>query len=109
MTKIENDLLEGLEKGNDLPIVVSPFGFKEQSFEGKKYLVPMTQNEYINCIKESTEISDEDKDIILDYVNKNSYPSCYMQTDMYCYSVGGCRWCRYVNSSGVRFCYCLPQ
>lgn len=50
MEQNNHDFLEGVETAENAPVVLSRFGFKKIEVDGKTYLTPMTEQEYMDAL-----------------------------------------------------------
>jgi hypothetical protein len=94
-----------IERGDNMPIVVSRYGFKEEIIDGKTYLLAMTKEEYLDALKNTPEIPNEHLDDLLARVNDDK-ATCYMYTTMACATRDNCQWCHLGNVGTSYYCYC---
>ena len=94
-----------LERSDNMPVVASRWGFKEEIIDGTAYLVPMTQEEYVEAISNDPEIDQDNLSYVLDKVNSGT-ASCFMYTTMACATPDNCQWCHLGNVGNSYYCYC---
>ena len=100
-----NIFSENIVRGDNMPVVVSRYGFKEETIDGKIYLLAMTKEEYVEVLKTSPDIPKEYLDELLIRVNDDK-ATCYMYTTMACATTDNCQWCNLGNVGTSYFCYC---
>jgi hypothetical protein len=94
-----------IERGNNLPVVASRYGFREEFIDGKKYLVAMTKDEYVDAVKNTTDIPKEHLDDLIQRI-ENDKASCYMYTTFACATRDNCQTCNIGVVQNRWYCYC---
>lgn len=105
MNKQNLQFSSSLEKQNDAPVVASRYGFREEEIGGKRYLVPMTREEYLEAISQDPGITEDEKRHIAEKVASGT-ASCFMYTTMACATPNNCQWCHLGNVGTSYYCYC---
>jgi hypothetical protein len=103
--KLNNGFSSNVERGDNMPIVVSQYGFKEEKIDGKTYLVAMNKDEYIECLNNLSGISKEDLNDLISRVIEDK-ANCSLFTTMSCITRDNCQWCVFESSTTYHFCYC---
>lgn len=93
MEQNNHDFLDGLETAENAPIVVSPYGFKKIQLDGKTYLTPMTEQEYMDVLTQYSlsQFESEATPVTTEGVNPTCAddpfkPSCWMNSMHQCIS-----------------------
>jgi hypothetical protein len=94
MSRSEPKFLLDIERGNDVPLVVSRWGFKRIEINGRAYLTPYTEEEARAELKK------------LNIEDRGAY-DCYTEV-MWgaCHVYGGCKVCKSVSTSAGWICIC---
>ena len=95
-----------VEISQNSPVVISPYGFKIQEYDGKKYYFPMSKEEYIEALTDDPEIPEEFRSDLIQGV-KEDKRSCYTITTMQCGTRNNCQWCSFTKSKDKFYCYCM--
>jgi hypothetical protein len=94
-----------VERGDNMPIVASKYGFREEIIDGRTYLVAMTKEEYLEAIKLDISIPKEYLDGLVREI-ENDKASCFMYTSYACATPDNCQWCSLGNVGPTYYCYC---
>lgn len=92
MEPTEQQFLDGVETAENAPIVLSRYGFKKIQLDGKTYLTPQTEQEYMDALTlhalsqfETGAAPVTASDINPTCADDPFKPACYT------YSMGGCK------------------
>lgn len=90
------DFIVGVETKNDVPLVVSQYGFKKVSIAGKTFLAPMTR---------------EEAELVLSDLGEPlaKLASCGKDQMQNCYPSDGCKRCSLVGTSAGWMCICVQS
>lgn len=116
MEQNNHNFLDGLETAEKAPIVLSPYGFKKIQLDGKTYLTPMTEQEYMDVLTQYSlsQFESEGTPVSTEGVNPTCAddpfkPSCYMSSMHQCVKQccsGHCIQVPPVDSADTWSCMC---